>query len=325
MKKIIIILFGILAWCACEDETEPLNGPEGSVSEFTDTRDGKTYRCVTIGNQTWMAENLAYRLPKGSVDGCYTYYEGKIDTGRLEPTWEQYKEAMKKEAAADGRLSKEPYNPAAPFFGTIADMSVMYLDYVNSISAYHEMLNQFLVYTPGFQSTLDVSQIIIGELKADVIIAKAAEYFESAEEDNGQYADKYGLLYTYDAARKALPEGWRLPTDEDWKELETQLLMDQDEIGVLEDWRSEDAARLLKEESTGFGIQYGGTRAYGNFGYGSPYQNKELNAYFWSSSTITQNDSIQTGIVRAVSRMYPGILRGTSNLTAAYSIRCIKE
>ncbi len=323
MKKIIIILFGILAWCACEDETEPLKGPEGSASEFTDPRDGKTYRCVTIGNQTWMAENLAYRLPKGSVDGCYTYYEGKIDTGRFEPSFEQYKETVKK-AVDEGRISQEPYN-GSPFL-TIASMVVMYLDYYypyyfTTISEFHELLSQ----DPAFQSTLEVLQAIVGELKGDAIIAKAAEYFESAEEDNGQYAEKYGLLYTYDAAQKALPEGWRLPTDEDWKKLETLLRMDQGEIGLLEEWRGEEAARLLKEESTGFDVRYGGTRAYGKFGYGSPYQNKELNAYFWSSSTVTQNDSIQTGIVRAVSRMYPGILRGTSDLTAAHSIRCIKE
>ncbi len=320
MKKIIIILFGILAWCACEDETEPLKGPEGSASEFTDPRDGKTYRCVTIGNQTWMAENLAYRLPKGSVDGCYTYYEGKIDTGRLEPAYEQYKEAVKK-AADEGRISQEPYNPAFPFFGTIAQMAVMYLDYCRTISEYHELLSQ----DPTFQSTLEVLQAIVGELKGDAIIAKAAEYFESAEEDNGQYAEKYGLLYTYDAAQKALPEGWRLPTDEDWKKLETLLRMDQGEIGLLEEWRGEEAARLLKEESTGFDVRYGGTRAYGKFGYGSPNHNKELTAYFWSSTRFTHHDSIQTGIVRAVSRMYPGILRGTSDLTAAHSIRCIKE
>ena len=36
----------------------------------------------------------------------------------------------------------------------------------------------------------------------------------NAEEENDGYAEKYGLLYTYDAALKALPDGWRLPTDE---------------------------------------------------------------------------------------------------------------
>lgn len=54
MKKIIYILFGMLAWWSCEDENS-LIGPEGVFSEYTDSRDGKIYRCVTIGDQTWMA------------------------------------------------------------------------------------------------------------------------------------------------------------------------------------------------------------------------------------------------------------------------------
>lgn len=37
--------------------------PKDSSGSFVDARDGRSYRTVRIGEQTWMAENLAYALP----------------------------------------------------------------------------------------------------------------------------------------------------------------------------------------------------------------------------------------------------------------------
>ena len=60
MKKCIILIF-VLRYCIVCDAQK--------TNTFKDSRDGKTYKTVSIGEQIWMAENLNFEIKSNSW--CY--------------------------------------------------------------------------------------------------------------------------------------------------------------------------------------------------------------------------------------------------------------
>jgi len=146
----------------------------------------------------------------------------------------------------------------------------------------------------------------------------------SEAKSNANY-EKYGVLYNREAACESCPDGWRLPTDRDWAELEVHLGMAPNELGIRE-WRSSgDVGRKLKSAlgwktgtgtgEKGFNALPGGCRGYQGFG------SLGHCAYFWTASPAGGDNGWRRGLcgndngsAREEDRRYFGL-----------SVRCVKN
>ena len=153
--------------------------------------------------------------------------------------------------------------------------------------------------------------------------------------NNESNVDAYGLLYngySVTDSRKVAPDGWRIPTDEDWKELETYLGMAQDELNAL-GYRGTDEGGKLKETGTVYWKAYdeGATNSTGFSARGGGSRNKPgLYSYlreqgYWWSSTPSAHLYDGTLFGRMINSWSPIISRGTIIIEAGISIRCIKD
>jgi len=106
-------------------------------------------------------------------------------------------------------------------------------------------------------------------------------------EYNGKSRDKYGLLYTWDDAKKACPSGWRLPSEEDWNEL-LEFVGDSATAGTklkaARDW-DKDRGDVIGTDDYGFAVLPAGVSHVNGNGVRSFSNN---GAFFW---TATEHES----------------------------------
>ncbi|MFC2106829.1 FISUMP domain-containing protein [Bacteroidota bacterium] len=227
-KPILISLIAMLAImtlmsnsCEKDDEDEDLEDPHSYINDgnVTDPRDGQTYSTVTIGSQTWFAENLNY-LTSGS---CWCM-------------------------------------------------------------------------------------------------------------NDSAYGDVYGVLYTWDAAMTACPDGWKLPSDDEWKTLEMYLGMSQseadrgsgagrgtDEGGKMKQtgttlWVSPNAGATNSSGFTGLPAGCSGT------GWGN-CSSQGSDGMWWSST----EGLVIHAVVRQLNWGTSLVYRGYMHQSSYASVRCLKN
>jgi uncharacterized protein (TIGR02145 family) len=142
-----------------------------------------------------------------------------------------------------------------------------------------------------------------------------------------------GALYNWHVVSEIqdiAPEGWHVPTDEEWKILELSIgMLHAQADSTL--WRRTDEGGKLKEQDTlhWASPNFGATDLYGFKALPSGFRsalNGSFNglnqrAYYWTSSSVFPEFAYPRGLQWFTSTIY----REYSNKWSGFSIRCIKD
>jgi uncharacterized protein (TIGR02145 family) len=151
-------------------------------------------------------------------------------------------------------------------------------------------------------------------------------------DNDDAYVDNYGRLYNWfavDDSRNIAPEGWHVPTDEEWKVMEMYLGMSQAEADAA-DWRGTDEGGKLKETGTthwnapnvgatnesGFFARPGGLRTLNGI-----YNNIWYYAFFWSSTELNSSNAWFRYLINSSAQVY----RYSDYKQDGFSVRCVKD
>ncbi len=156
--------------------------------------------------------------------------------------------------------------------------------------------------------------------------AKAYCWYDNMSE----YKDTTGALYSWSAALNVCPEGWHLPSDEEWKVLELHLGMSQENADKHE-WRGTYEGGMLRERgfskwynpniaasnTSGFTALPGGYRSNTGAFYGMG-----MYAAYWTS---TVKEGTNTVWFRALNNEKTNVYRYWAVGNRGASVRCVED
>jgi uncharacterized protein (TIGR02145 family) len=147
-------------------------------------------------------------------------------------------------------------------------------------------------------------------------------------DDTDENCAELGRLYIFQAALKACPVGWRLPSDNDWLDLEKALGMPQNQL-MIDNYnaaRGSNVGQKLKEggssglefKISGYAFNNNGTMEFDGI------EDDRPRSYFWTSSSKNVNG--QTFALRRRIEAKSGNIYRFGNPTAGYavSVRCVQ-
>lgn len=124
--------------------------------------------------------------------------------------------------------------------------------------------------------------------------------------ENPELCKIYGRLYTWEAASKACPAGWRLPTASEWDQL----------VETLE--RTNQVGRELKKT----GSNHFGARFAGDYHHRHGYRNLGYSTHFWTA------DLLEGGLIaktRSLMLNHNLVGKDYFPVTNRFSVRCILD
>ena len=144
-----------------------------------------------------------------------------------------------------------------------------------------------------------------------------------------------GFLYNWSAVNnpsQLAPEGWHIPSDDEWKELEKHLGMTNDQAEGT-GWRGDDQGEKLKMEGNSGWSVYDGIWSTNESGFSaeagscimfdgkSGFPGLQYHGFWWS---ITEHDS-NNSWYRYLDYKNKDVFRSHGNKHYGFSVRCIKD